>query len=396
MYGDNKHWGPRIQAAMITFMICFNGGLGIGPADASDGKNGAPHALPRQTLYRWKKHFDWFGETPQETMQRTGGNRFGGKKGINYTVQQKIKQIIDDDPSLYLDEIRKKLHDAFGKWYSISSIQRCITKNLKYTLKLLTMKAVQADALERAVYKKALSTVNDPGMFIFLDESAVSKDDTRRRRGRSARGKPVFNYDIFTGDNQSSFTLLGAVDVNGFVLDACECVFRRRNENNYMTGTIDTERFLQWVIESLIPTLGNFERGEPRSVVVMDNAPIHKDPRIVAAIEESGAVVVWCARYSPDLNPIEPCFNQYKSYLRRFSTAFAGMPWFLLHHFALKSVSKENMLNYYTGKKMDGCIRVEFLGKKRLVKTLIGAGILEINDDEELQEPRKKKKRRLI
>lgn len=394
MYGDNKIWGARIQAVMITFMICFNGGLGLSPAEAADGKYGAPHALPRQTLYRWKNHFDWFGETPHETMERTSGNVFPGKKGINFTVQQKIKQIIDDNPSLYLDEIRKKLHDAFGKWYSISSIQRCITKKIKYTLKLLTMKAVQADALERAVYKKALSTVKDPAMFVFLDESAVSKDDTRRRRGRSARGKPVFNYDIFTGDNQSSFTLLGAVDINGFVLDACKCVFRRRNENNDMTGTMDTERFLQWVIYALVPTLGNFERGEARSVVVMDNAPIHKDPRILAVIEEAGAVVVWCARYSPDLNPIEPCFNQYKSYLRRFAAAFAGMPWFLLHHFALKSVSKENMVNYYTGETMDGCISVAFMGKNGLVQTLIGAGILEINDDEE--EPRRKKKRRLI
>ena len=130
MYGDNKIWGARIQAVMITFMICFNGGLGLSPAEAADGKYGAPHALPRQTLYRWKNHFDWFGETPHETMERTSGNVFPGKKGINFTVQQKIKQIIDDNPSLYLDEIRKKLHDAFGKWYSISSIQRCITKKI--------------------------------------------------------------------------------------------------------------------------------------------------------------------------------------------------------------------------------------------------------------------------
>jgi hypothetical protein len=345
MYGDNTHWSARIQAVMITFMICFNGGIGLSPAAAADGKNGAPHALPRQTLYRWKTHFDWFGETPQETQRRMKGKSFTGQKKINYAVSQKIKTIIDGDPSLYLDEIREKLHAVEGTWYSTSGIHRCITRDLKYTVKLLSMKAVQADALERAVYKKALSTVNNPAMFIFLDESAVSNDDTRRRRGRGPRGKPVFQYDIFTGDNQSSFSLLGAVDVNGFVVDACECVFRRRNENNLMTGTVDTERFLQWVVEFLIPTLGNFQQGDARSVVVMDNAPIHKDPRIQAAIEAAGAIVVWCARYSPDLNPIEPCLNQYKSYLRRFSPAFAGLPWYLLHHFALKSVSQENMLN---------------------------------------------------
>ena len=52
------------------------------------------------------------------------------------------------------------------------------------------------------------------------------------------------------------------------------------------------------------------------------------------------------------------------------------------------------MVNYYMGETMDGCISVAFMGKNGLVQTLIGAGILEINDDEE--EPRRKKKRRLI
>lgn len=373
---------------MITFLIAYNGGLGISPSAASGGKNGAPHAIPRQTLYRWKKHYDWFGETPQETMRRHQGDTLGGKRVTNYVVKRKIKDLLDENPSLYLDEVRAKLHGVFNKWYSVSSIQRCIVRDLHYTVKLLSMKAVQADDMERETYRRALGTVKDPRMFVFLDESSVSKDDTSRRRGRGRKGKPVMRYAVFTGDNQATYTLLGAVDINGFVTDACEPIWRRTGgSNNTQAGTIDTERFLQWVREYLGPTLGNFQQEEPRSVVVLDNAPIHKDPRVVAAIEATGAIVIWCARYSPDLNPIEMCFHQYKAYLRRYAASFVGMPWYLLHHYALKMVTRDNMLNYYSGDAMEGCIDISSVRRKRRIgKVLIAAGIIDAN-------PSKKKKK---
>jgi len=75
-------------------------------------------------------------------------------------------------------------------------------------------------------------------------------------------------------------------------------------------GTVDREYFELWVEHNLVPVLGNFEKGEPRSVVVLDNCSIHGGGRVQALIEDAGAVVVWTAPYSPDLNPIEFCFHQ--------------------------------------------------------------------------------------
>jgi len=68
--------------------------------------------------------------------------------------------------------------------------------------------------------------------------------------------------------------------------------------------------------------------------------------------------VIWCARYSPDLNPIEETFHQYKSYLKRNSREYVDSEWHLLHLDALKfSVSRKNMINYYGSRRMDGCIK---------------------------------------
>jgi transposase len=58
-------------------------------------------------------------------------------------------------------------------------------------------------------------------------------------------------------------------------------------------------------------------RSVRRTVVVLDNASVHKHPGVVAAIEGAGAIIIWTAAYSPDMNPIEKCFNQYKAYMLR-------------------------------------------------------------------------------
>ena len=74
-------------------------------------------------------------------------------------------------------------------------------------------------------------------------------------------------------------------------------------------------------------------------------------------IEAAGAKLVWNAAYSPELNPIETCFHQYKSVLRRNSEHF-NQDLLGVHYFALRtSVTRTNMINYYSGSALQGCIR---------------------------------------
>ena len=66
----------------------------------------------------------------------------------------------------------------------------------------------------------------------------------------------------------------------------------------------------------LLPYLMPFNCTNPRSVVVMDNASIHHVDKVVALIEEVGAMVIYLPPYSPDVMPIEECFSKVKAYLR--------------------------------------------------------------------------------
>ena len=264
--GFNARWGERVQARMLTFIVEYptnHDGKEISPWQASSGKNNAPFSVPYSTLRLWLLHLQWFGETPYATAKRNGFKRLGRKKARSRVVKRAIKDMLDTDPSLFLDEIQLKLKNMFNNKYSISSIHRVIKIDLNYSLKLLTMRAIQADLLERETYKATLKTIPDPRMLLFIDETSVGVNDSRRRRAWSLRGSPISHYEVFRGEDYGTYTMLAAADINGFVIDACDVVFRRNGaETDPTKGTVDSERFYQWVVDYLVPCLGKYKNHD--------------------------------------------------------------------------------------------------------------------------------------
>jgi transposase len=55
----------------------------------------------------------------------------------------------------------------------------------------------------------------------------------------------------------------------------------------------------------------------PNSVLVIDNAAIHKVPGIRELVEEHGTRLLFLPSYSPDFNPIELAFSTIKVWLRK-------------------------------------------------------------------------------
>jgi transposase len=72
----------------------------------------------------------------------------------------------------------------------------------------------------------------------------------------------------------------------------------------------DADVFRAYLERVLVPRL---QRGD---VVVMDNLSAHKAPGITERIDEAGAELIYLPPYSPDLNPIEPCWSKVKEFLR--------------------------------------------------------------------------------
>jgi transposase len=72
----------------------------------------------------------------------------------------------------------------------------------------------------------------------------------------------------------------------------------------------DAEVFLAYVEQVLAPKL------RPGQVVVMDNLSAHKVAGVREIIETAGVRLVYLPPYSPDFNPIEPCWGKVKLCLR--------------------------------------------------------------------------------
>ena len=75
----------------------------------------AEFKVPVRTLRRWLKHFNEFGKYPFETQRRMKEMRRKFKRlKVTKTVTKKntatVKQIVDDHPQFYLDEIQSSLY----------------------------------------------------------------------------------------------------------------------------------------------------------------------------------------------------------------------------------------------------------------------------------------------
>jgi DDE superfamily endonuclease len=174
------------------------------------------------------------------------------------------------------------------------------------SLQVVTYIAKQRDAEQREqLYKTSLNELMfHPGQLVFLDETAKDQSASRRRHFWSPRGLTPTSTSSFQGSHGKRYSMIAACDWNGFILETCHIVERERD------GTVNKEVFTFWLYDHLIPLLGDYSRQENRSIVVLNNATIHHSDEIVELIESTGAIILYLAPYSPDLNPIELMFGQ--------------------------------------------------------------------------------------
>jgi transposase len=130
---------------------------------------------------------------------------------------------------------------------------------------------------------------------VFIDEFGATTNMTRTH-ARGPRGQRVVCKTPH--GHWKILSTIAAMTVDGMLAGAT------------FDGATDTETFVIFVREFLLPHL------RPGQLVVMDNLPAHKSPRVDELIESAGASVLRLPPYSPDYNPIEMAISKVKSILR--------------------------------------------------------------------------------
>ena len=235
----------------------------------------------------------------------------GFKTFTNAEDNRVVIAIQEENPEYYINEFVKEFGMQTGKNISYDAVRR-ILKHHGLSLQVCYDSAKQRDKQKRAQYIHALSQlVTHPEQCLFVDETHKDKNASRRRRAWGHRNSGGIAIQRWFKENVN-YTLIAALDINGFVPSACEVVRRDQISSTGASGTVNREHFIQYTKVYLAPILGKFEFSEARSIVVMDNATTHMCQEVESIIRATGAYLLYTAPYSPDLNPIELCFNVYK------------------------------------------------------------------------------------
>ena len=296
-----------------------------------------------------------YGETMPETRKWNAVGVYREECRVSRwtaVTTEKLRRIMEEQPYLFLDEIREVLGLQTGQWWSGSWIWEKIRVDLDLTLQVVSVVAEERDEEARQRYRQSLiDFVHHPSQVVFLDETHKGRNAARRRRHWSRRGITPILSERFNGISHGKlYSMIAASDWNGFIIETCECVSREKDASG-RAKTVDSEVFLEWVEDRLLPVLGQYDLMEARSVVILDNASIHHSEDTIALIESTGARVIFTAPYSPDLNPIEYMFGQYKKGLQRN----AGRNWMEAHTYALFSVTPQHGHNYFRRCGIPGC-----------------------------------------
>ena len=85
------------------------------------------------------------------------------------------------------------------------------------------------------------------------------------------------------------------------------------------TGTCNTDLFNAWLQQILIPEL------RPGQVVILDNASFHRSKISIEMIQRAGCEVLFLPPYSPDLNPIEKFWANFKRRVKESLKLYASL-----------------------------------------------------------------------
>lgn len=158
-----------------------------------------------------------------------------------------------------------------------------------------TLRASERDEAAREAWREEAVPI-PPEDLVFLDETGSHLGYTPTHawapRGQRAQAAAPRN----PGENKTVIAALTLAGVGALMR---------------FDGSMTGDRFVGYARHVLAPTL------RPGQVVVADNLRAHHAAAARAAIEATGARLLFLPSYSPDFNPIEHAFSKVKQALRR-------------------------------------------------------------------------------
>ncbi len=132
----------------------------------------------------------------------------------------------------------------------------------------------------------------------------MAKHTSIRKFGYALRGEPAVYHRLLVRGKRVS--AIAAISSDGLV------------DVELTTGSVNSDKFLDFVPGSLIPNVMPFDGCNSKSILILDNCSIHHVEAVTKVLHDAGILVIFLPPYSPDYNPIEEAFSFVEYYLKDY------------------------------------------------------------------------------
>jgi transposase len=266
-------------------------------------------------------------------------------------LKKEIVRIVEEtstnNPNATLMNFKNEVAKQFNLSVSISFIARTIIKagyRYKKNSNQRHYKFSQANQLYYREYIERIRTYNRRTIY-YLDESHYSSKALTLDYGWTLKGTRRVQIEKKLPSKSYSVTLITSIN------EELEPTF----VSSLREGSNNCQNFGAVLIEAI-----EQEYILPNSILVLDNASIHKAAAMLEYIrpllQAYNIKMIYLPTYSPELNPCEKCFNQSKMYVRKNRKEDETVDEFKdLIYESFEQITRENMRAYY-----DHCIDCHF------------------------------------
>ncbi|QXF52217.1 IS630 family transposase [Francisella tularensis] len=236
-----------------------------------------------------------------EFYKRTGD--YSSKQGVgcgrvaSFTDKTLIEQYLIDHPDASALDIKEALAPDIPR----STFYDCLNR-LGFSFKKKTPKYKQRKEHERLEYIEKLKEIAQNLLF-YIDEMGCD-NKLSILRGWSLIGEPSYG-EVLAYQTQRRSIVAGYNYADKKIIAPLE-----------YSGYTNTEIFNQWFEEHLCPSL------KPKTTIVMDNASFHKSSKLIEIANKFDVQILYLPPYSPDLNPIEKVWANFKKIFRKVNNSF--------------------------------------------------------------------------
>ena len=197
--------------------------------------------------------------------------------------------LVFENPALYLGEMCQHVRDVLSVDVSPPTVCRLL-KRFGITRKKIRQVAKQRCYALRGSFM-AHSFLFKREMFMWVDETGADHRDHIRKFGYALRGlTPTCHRILARGERVNA---IAAVAADGILATEIK------------TGTVNGERFFDFIRGTLLPLMRPFNGSNAHSVLILDNCSVHHMQEVTDLLRNAGIVVLFLPPYSPDLNPAE-------------------------------------------------------------------------------------------